>query len=198
MDTELEDYLIANEQRLIEQLEVVRSQLLSIEEKLAKFRRAKTAVGVSTNIINYSQSKLPVEYRNLTMKDMAVRALANEFRDGATASQLLEYFATAWGRTDIVRESLSPQLSRLKREGQIRLDGRVWHLIENVTGNAAKKVASRFQIVTDNDAGGSERGNIFTGNESELMDGEATRAHEHIASLQEHRRKHAVTTDESN
>ena len=198
MDMELEDYLIVNEQRLLGQLDAVRSQLQSIEEKLTKIRRAKAAIGIPTNIINYSRSKAPPEYRNLTMKDMALKALSQEFDSGATAGQLLEYFATAWGRTDIVRESLSPQLSRLKREGQIRLDGRVWHLIENVTGNAAKKVASRFQIVTDNDAGGSERGNIFTGNESELMDGEATRAHEHIASLQEHRRKHAVTTDESN
>lgn len=152
MDTELEDYLIANEQRLIEQLEVVRSQLLSIEEKLAKFRRAKTAVGVSTNIINYSQSKLPVEYRNLTMKDMAVRALANEFRDGATASQLLEYFATAWGRTDIVRESLSPQLSRLKKQGKIRLDGRVWHLVEEEASDAPNNVASQLQVVANNSA----------------------------------------------
>lgn len=77
------------------------------------------------------------EYQNLTMKELVLRALEEHFPEGATAQQMLDLFANRWGRTDIVRTSLSPQLSRLKNDDQkIILDGRVWKLAERANSSS--------------------------------------------------------------
>lgn len=62
------------------------------------------------------------------MKELTIRALSERFQNGATASELMAFFSNAWGRKDIVRESFSPQLSRLKKEGKIVREGKVWKL----------------------------------------------------------------------
>ena len=54
----------------------------------------------------------------------------SSFRWGATANELVEFFHNAWGRRDVVRSSLSPQLSRLKDEGFIDREGYNWFLLE--------------------------------------------------------------------
>lgn len=77
-------------------------------------------------------------YFRMTMKELAVKALWDRFREGATAAEFLEYFRTEWGRTDIKRESLSPQLSRLKREGVLGLNGNKWVLTEMSIQDAAR------------------------------------------------------------
>jgi hypothetical protein len=67
-------------------------------------------------------------YARLTIKELVLKALAEHFPRGGTANQMLHVFANVWGRGDIVRTSLSPQLSRLKDENRIIRDGHVWHL----------------------------------------------------------------------
>ncbi len=62
-----------------------------------------------------------------TMKELALKALPH-FPNGATALQLLAFFASAWGRQDVFHRSFSPQLSRLKAAGKIRRDGHIWRL----------------------------------------------------------------------
>jgi hypothetical protein len=61
------------------------------------------------------------------MKQLAVRALQDHFPYGATANQLLALFKSAYGR-EIPRESLSPQLSRLKEDKIIVLEGKLWKI----------------------------------------------------------------------
>ena len=68
-------------------------------------------------------------YTGLTQQRLVLKALSEHFANGATAIELVEFFHNAWGRTDIVRSSLSPQLSRLKAAGAIKLDGMVWSLV---------------------------------------------------------------------
>jgi hypothetical protein len=75
----------------------------------------------------HAQNRHP-EVKNLTIKQMVVKALGEHLVSGATSVQLLEFFAKQWGRTEIMRTSLSPQLSRLKESGIIELQGKVWHL----------------------------------------------------------------------
>lgn len=67
-------------------------------------------------------------YAGLTIKQLVTKALDEQFPSGATASQLLELFSSGWGRSDIVRTSLSPQLSRLRKEGRVDRRGTVWFL----------------------------------------------------------------------
>jgi hypothetical protein len=70
-------------------------------------------------------------YSALTMKQLVEKALSEHFHNGAPTRALLEFFQNAWNRK-IERTSLSPQLSRLYREGVI---GRIpstkgWFLIQ--------------------------------------------------------------------
>jgi hypothetical protein len=67
-------------------------------------------------------------YRNMTMKQLVRHALTEHFADGATANQLIELFHHRFGRDDIVRSSLSPQLSRLGADKVLERDGLVWRL----------------------------------------------------------------------
>lgn len=65
-------------------------------------------------------------YARLTIKQLVLKALTEQFPSGATANQILDLFANAWGRGEIVRTSLSPQLSRLKAEHAIDREGTLW------------------------------------------------------------------------
>lgn len=71
----------------------------------------------------------PSPYEYLTMKQLIMKALTGHFMSGATAKQLREFFRDAWAR-DIERESLSPQLSRLRSDKIIDREGNVWFLIK--------------------------------------------------------------------
>lgn len=65
--------------------------------------------------------------QTFTFKQLVVKALRDHFPEGATANQLLEFFRREWGR-EIMRTSLSPQLSRLKDDNLIEREGKTWHL----------------------------------------------------------------------
>jgi hypothetical protein len=55
---------------------------------------------------------------NLTIKQMILNALRDHFVDGATPTELSDYFHTAYGKT-VNRNSISPQLARLREEGHV-------------------------------------------------------------------------------
>jgi hypothetical protein len=68
-------------------------------------------------------------YQYSTIKQLIKKALTEHFQSGATAFQLREFFRDAWAR-NIDRESISPQLSRLRSEKIIDREGNVWFLIK--------------------------------------------------------------------
>ncbi len=81
------------------------------------------------NILVHSSWSAPQSpYEKFTIKELVTKALEEHFKEGATAAQLLDFFASAWGRTDIARTSLSPQLSRLRQEGILTREGPTWRL----------------------------------------------------------------------
>ncbi len=66
-----------------------------------------------------------------TLKGMIMAALTTHFHDtGATTNELLAYFKDVHEK-DILRSSLSPQLSRLKRDGFIVSRNHIWSLAPN-------------------------------------------------------------------
>jgi len=132
------------EQELSTKIVTLRREVAPLERELADVRRAKQAISKRESAdadstypyrIKVRETTLrrvkdvDAEYRKKTMKQLALEALQEHFLNGATANQLLEFFASAWGRNDIARESFSPQLSRLKVKGKVRYDGKRWHLI---------------------------------------------------------------------
>lgn len=81
------------------------------------------------SIIHHARIAHP-DVQQLTMKELVLKALSERFKNGATVSELLTFFTLDWGRDEIARTSLSPQLSRLKEERRITLMGKVWLLAE--------------------------------------------------------------------
>jgi hypothetical protein len=93
------------------------------------------------------------------MKELTQKALAEAFPNGASANDLIFYFKKKWGRDDIVRSSLSPQLSRLRAEGLIRRDGRLWLLAQPSEGGGSgpdHEIAAQGSS-QDNENGDSHR-----------------------------------------
>jgi hypothetical protein len=144
-----------HETSILERIESLRSELVPLERELFEVRLAKTAldrgappqeqpqlalkgpepgsaashVDVWRQRIVWAAATAPKSpYARLTIKELVRKALSEQFPRGATANQLLELFANAWGRTDVARTSLSPQLSRLRQEGVLFRVGQTWRL----------------------------------------------------------------------
>jgi hypothetical protein len=144
----LHEHILATQQRIDE----LRTELAPLEREIADARVALAVIGDPEKIAESNvqrsfrigfarQPRLygggeqqAIEpspqspYEKLTMKQLVRTALAEHFPNGATANEMLELFHHAWGRNDVVRTSLSPQLSRLKRERVITLHGMKWRL----------------------------------------------------------------------
>src|SRR4051812_30849466 len=155
--TSVRESLAKMEKDLVAEIGRRRADLLPLERELADVRRARAALpdyviadgqkrvfmvdmkesAKATEQVeafsDYMSRKFRLEqdspYGKLTMKELTIQALRDHFPDGATASKLLEFFSAAWGRNDVIRSSLSPQLSRLKRDGWINRDGLRWFLV---------------------------------------------------------------------
>ena len=82
------------------------------------------------NAIVYHAKVANPDIQSLSLKQLITKALREHLVDGATANEMLDFFAKHWGRV-IMRTSLSPQLSRLKENGIVELRGKVWHLARN-------------------------------------------------------------------
>lgn len=139
----VKDALLSIEKELSKRISAIQMQLAPLEKELADARRALQALSKAEEAVapppqaehpaSGSETQKPSSpYERLTMKELVMKALHEQFPHGADAQALLGFFAHAWGRNDIIRSSLSPQLTRLKREGKIRLDRRKWFLVQSV------------------------------------------------------------------
>jgi hypothetical protein len=151
MPRNLRDLLADHEADLMGRLKALREQIIPLERELAEVRRARGAVSMidygpeQTQILfpakgEVDDSARPTDhqardlspprspYARLTIKQLVRKALTEQFERGATSNELLDFFSDAWGRLDVVRTSLSPQLSRLKQDGEILLIGQKWVL----------------------------------------------------------------------
>lgn len=99
-------------------------------EVVAALDEMKTTIAEVQSAMADSFAQLRNPHANLTMKQLAVKALEEQFPHGATTRQLIDFFRDAWGR-EIERTNLSPQLSRLYQEGKIgRIQGlKEWYLV---------------------------------------------------------------------
>jgi hypothetical protein len=121
------------------QISALRGQLAPREQELADLNRMEAALtiaggapppastglvdnlnpisGTSVSYVDAFQKFL--EPAQLTIKDMILQALGNHFHAGATPSELSDYMKSAYGR-EVDRNSISPQLARLREEGLVQ------------------------------------------------------------------------------
>jgi hypothetical protein len=95
---------------------------------LLKLETSGAAAEVWRRYFEDQEAQATSPYHDLTIKQLVLKALDEQFPSGATANQLLELFRGAWGRTEVVRTSLSPQLSRLRADHKIDRNGNLWFL----------------------------------------------------------------------
>lgn len=136
MDSEAVTLLRARAVELDREVETLRAHLKALQEEQRQIDaglRAMTGILLTPSgadasrqaVIHHARMANP-DADKRTIKQLVMEALQGHFAGGATANELLDYFAREYGRDDIVRTSLSPQLSRLKEEGKIRRERRVW------------------------------------------------------------------------
>lgn len=114
MNTTLRDFIDSRETAIKEQIKALRAELAEI--KLARQALNGGAQDLQTSPNNSSP----------TIKEM-VRTILDAAPSGLTAHQILEKINSDYGK-DIERTSLSPQLSRLKSDNEVFLDGDMWML----------------------------------------------------------------------
>jgi hypothetical protein len=140
-DVTVSQYLVKREKELIQQTAALRGLLAPKEKELEAVRQAMEAIGLPRSyaeglrpfleqdegaqkaypgIFNATDAAmLNLLAENLTIKDMILRALNDHFKKGATPSELSDYMRTAYGRI-VDRNSISPQLARLRDEGLVQ------------------------------------------------------------------------------
>src|SRR5262249_28295215 len=108
------------EREILAKIKALREELAPLESELANINRARAALepkilpGAGAahghgHALAHSAATVvePIDwadgYKNMTMKDLVALALAEQFKNGATANQLLDFFVHAWKRTDIKR-----------------------------------------------------------------------------------------------
>ncbi len=127
---------------LTNRLAAARADVVSLERELEDAKKARGALGEPEPGLSHASGSgtgsrprarenvalvVMVPPRDLTIKGLVRKALKETFPNGATAQELLEHFASAWGRR-IMRTSLSPQLTRLEQREEIEREGNVWRL----------------------------------------------------------------------
>lgn len=125
-----------------EQLLAARAHVAALEMELANAKRAQENLPDDEEVVEPAGEKVKAKtdlfaseptssYGRMSIKALALEALQTQFRDGATAVELLDHFSKAYGRKDVPRTSLSPQLTILKNEGKINREGLIWRVVEN-------------------------------------------------------------------
>ena len=154
--TNVRRFLDDHEEGLKARLSALRSEIIPLEQELLEVRLAKaalkrdgnpedqprfalasptalqiddaTSLATSNRISLTTSDPFRSPYFRLTIKQLVQKALTEHFPNGATANQMLDLFANVWGRGEIRRTSLSPQLSRLRDANIIFRTGHIWRL----------------------------------------------------------------------
>lgn len=106
----------------------IKAQITALKSELRELELAEAAIKTGT------PERLGAPLRTATMsgkptiKEMVLDVLNGG--GGAEASEIVELIHNRFGE-EIPRSSLSPQLSRLKEDGFLNLDGRVWTIISD-------------------------------------------------------------------
>ncbi|PHR94255.1 MAG: hypothetical protein COA69_01270 [Robiginitomaculum sp.] len=106
-------------------LKQIRLQILELEGKISALRVAEGALLKVVGVVNRASGDNPPEVIEGSIKADVLELLA-DYSDGLAALEVLKMLKVK--RVNLLRTSLSPQLSRLKREGRLLYDGGRWKL----------------------------------------------------------------------
>lgn len=118
----IEDSLIP----MLEEQAKINAKITTAQAELEDLRNAAKAIGIVKGLPTASRPITRRTQPEVTIKEAALSVLA-EFPEGLIALDLLRKINEQFG-LNIVRSSLSPQLTRLKNDGKIINSGSLWLL----------------------------------------------------------------------
>jgi hypothetical protein len=129
---DLRDFLRTRRRQILDAMAPLRAQIVDIQAKIQELQRqlaevdkAASAIGMVNGL---QKDRSPAkDNQTLTIKEAALKVLA-DYPNGLTAIEILKEINDRFGM-NIVRSSLSPQLSRLKQDDRISQSGMVWSLL---------------------------------------------------------------------
>lgn len=115
-------------------------------------------LGIATAILRQPQTLKPNLYsihfiHSLFTDSNGITLVEEIYPRGLTAMELLDQIKTRW-KSDLQRESLSPQLTRLKLDDYIWNDKRVWKLVKLVKDGDASEEAEASALTEASETGG--------------------------------------------
>jgi hypothetical protein len=140
VNTSLRTFITDRRVQLLLEIEALRSELADLD-------KAEAALGASTAPSSDVTPK--------TFKGMAIDILRRHSAAGLTASQILSAIQQRFD-LKIERSSLSPQLSRLKREGILVQEGKYWRRVGALNKEAAYLGPSKENEPSGESPDGSE------------------------------------------
>lgn len=114
-------------QFLSERREQIQAQMKTLRAELREIEAATAALPDATSIGESRAAVARERRRGPTLKVLAVQVLKH-YPDGLEANDIRQKIAETHG-IEIKRSSMSPQLSRLAKDGIVRLAGRRWLLL---------------------------------------------------------------------
>jgi hypothetical protein len=103
----------------------IKQQIAALKAELRDIQAAEGALTPGGGGESAAESSVRTRGR-ITIKDMIVSVLTPK-PQGAEAQEIIESIKAQYGK-EIARPSLSPQLSRLKEDGTLILDNKIWQL----------------------------------------------------------------------
>lgn len=131
--TTFEEFTRARYAALLQERALLLTQLRAVQKELGEIEKASKASGLQLVESQAQQGQVEdkVKKSNMTMKEASVEIL-KKYPEGLPATKILPELNKMLG-ANYVRSSLSPQLSRLKKDGTIYdIDG-IWTLTKEAT-----------------------------------------------------------------
>lgn len=130
-----------------EYLDDIKSRKKDLMKQLKELRDLERAIRSAGKIAETGKDNPVKPNKAPTLKDM-VLAVLHALNRGAEALEIVSEIKATYDK-DVMRSSLSPQLSRLKAEGKLILDDKVWYLPHIYTQREEKLILEA--AVTDSE-----------------------------------------------
>jgi hypothetical protein len=130
------------------ELRDVEHDLEHLSLQIEELRKVAETLGMDLELV--SATDKPAAQGEVTIKQ-AIRLVLDSVKSGLTSTDLLDYVKLMYLGDKLDRTSFSPQLSRMKRDGEVQLHGNIWTLTSHgrKMGETASRGQTNFRWVLD-------------------------------------------------
>jgi hypothetical protein len=112
----------------------IKKQIAALKGELRDLDLAEAAIKTGTITVHAPAVSTPGKP---TIKEMVLEVLSGRGGLGVEASEIIALISNRFGE-EVPRSSLSPQLSRLKEDGLLDLEGRIWKIASSKEDRGAE------------------------------------------------------------